>query len=210
MNQAIKVVVIAAVAGSVALTAACGSSSSSDTATSKGSISIGVIVDKTGVTASTGIQALNGIEMAVDETNKDGGIEGKKIKLIVQDGASEATVAAAAARTLSSQTQAVIGANTGGSCRAMQPILDAAKVLEYCLSPQTITPTPAFFSALAPVNGYVPATIPWLKAKGYNKIAFIGQNDATGDGYYSVFTYIQKTDPTYQVVSNERDRKSVV
>lgn len=198
----VKIIVAAATAGLVALTTACGASGGG---TSNETISLGMIIDKTGVFASSGIPALNGVQLAVDETNQAGGINGKKIDLVVQDGTSDPAVAAAAARTLSSKVQAVLGTASGPGCRAVQPILDSAKVLEYCLSPQQFTLTPLFFWGLAPVTGYVPATIPWLKAQGYHRIAFIGQNDATGDGYLSVFNAIAKSDPAnYQIVGQER------
>ncbi|MFD2416558.1 ABC transporter substrate-binding protein [Amycolatopsis pigmentata] len=192
----------AVAAATIALTAACGSPSGS---TSEDTIPLGVIIDKTGVFASLGVPALNGVRLAIDEINDAGGINGRKIDLLVQDGTSDPAVAAAAARTLSSKVQVAFGTAAGSGCRAVQPILDAAKVLQYCLSPQQFTLTPLFFWALAPVSGYVPATMPWLKAKGYHRIAVIGQNDSTGDGYLSVFSAIAKSDPVnYQIVDTER------
>jgi len=198
-----KLIVTSIVAAVTALASACGSSDDSGSG-SDDSISIGAIIDKTGVFASTGTPALNGIQLAVDEVNRAGGVDGRKVELLVEDGTSDPTVAAAAARTLGRTVPAVIGTVSGAGCRAVQPILDAAKVFEYCLSPQQIDHTPLFFSALAPVTDYVPATIPWLKANGYHRIAFIGQNDATGDGYLSVFNYIAKSDPSFEVVVEER------
>ncbi|WP_214106194.1 ABC transporter substrate-binding protein [Acrocarpospora catenulata] len=200
-----RVVATAIAAGAVALTAACGSSGGTADDSSGESISIGVVIDKTGAQAAYGVPGLNGIQLAVDQVNADGGIDGKQIDLIVEDGTSDPTVAAAAARTLSSKTSVVIGTSSSAGCRAMQPILDQAKVLHFCLSPTNIEPTPYFFLSMAPVTDYVPATLPWLKDLGVHKIGFIGQDDASGDGYLSIFSYIAKNDPgQYEVVAEQR------
>ncbi|GAA1003612.1 branched chain amino acid ABC transporter substrate-binding protein [Acrocarpospora pleiomorpha] len=205
MKQPMRVVATAIAAGAVALAAACGSSGGTADDSSGESIAIGVVIDKTGAQAAYGVPGLSGIQLAVDQVNADGGIDGKQIDLIVEDGTSDPTVAAAAARTLSSKTSVVIGTSSSAGCRAMQPILDRAKVLHFCLSPTNIEPTPYFFLSMAPVTDYVPATLPWLEDLGVHRIGFIGQDDASGDGYLSIFSYIAKNDPgQYEVVAEQR------
>src|SRR5215212_664692 len=48
-------------------------------------IKIGVFLSLTGATASYGQSSLNAIQLATDETNKSGGINGKHIELVVED-----------------------------------------------------------------------------------------------------------------------------
>jgi branched-chain amino acid transport system substrate-binding protein len=56
------------------------------TATNTGdTIKVGVYGDLTGQTSSFGQSTKNGIELAVEEINNAGGINGKKIQLIVED-----------------------------------------------------------------------------------------------------------------------------
>jgi branched-chain amino acid transport system substrate-binding protein len=192
---------VAGLAALLTLTAACGSSSS---ATSEGSISIGLIIDKTGIFASNGIPALNGVKLAVDEINQAGGINGRTVNLRIKDDTSNPSVAAATAHSMRRKVQVVLGTASGQGCRAVQPILDAAKVFQYCLSPQQFSLRPLFFWGLAPVTSYAPATLPWLKAKGFHRIAFIGQNDAAAQGYLSLFKYFAKSDPAnFQIVAQE-------
>ena len=50
-----------------------------------GAVRIGVFLSLTGATASYGVSALNAIKLATDETNQTGGINGKKIELVVED-----------------------------------------------------------------------------------------------------------------------------
>ena len=54
-------------------------------ATAADSIKIGVNVPLTGFAASDGESALNGAKLAVSQINKEGGINGSKLELVVYD-----------------------------------------------------------------------------------------------------------------------------
>ena len=54
-------------------------------APSNGIIKIGVFLSLTGATASFGASSLNAIKLATDEINRNGGVSGKRIELIVED-----------------------------------------------------------------------------------------------------------------------------
>ena len=54
---------------------------------SKDTIVIGTIQDLSGPVAAYGKAARNGLQLRVDEINEQGGIHGRKIKLIVEDNA---------------------------------------------------------------------------------------------------------------------------
>ena len=71
---------------SMAMLAGCGGEESANT----DEIVIGVNYELTGNVAQYGIAHRDGIQMAVDEINADGGINGKKIKLVIKDNKSEA------------------------------------------------------------------------------------------------------------------------
>ena len=55
------------------------------TAPAPGRIKIGVFLSLTGATAAYGISSLNAIKLATEEVNHSGGINGKKIELVVED-----------------------------------------------------------------------------------------------------------------------------
>ena len=48
-------------------------------------IKIGAFLSLTGSTAAYGISASNAIKLATDEVNRDGGIDGKMIELVIED-----------------------------------------------------------------------------------------------------------------------------
>jgi branched-chain amino acid transport system substrate-binding protein len=194
--------------------AACGSSGggtspSSDAGnggTDGGStITIGAIMEETGPLASLGKPEVQAMQLAVEQVNASGGINGSKVKLLVKDSASDPATAAAAARSLVGKVQAVLGTATGASCRAVQPILDQAKILQYCQSPQDFEVTPLFFYGLAALSDYPAATTPWLRSLKVHKLGLIGQDDATGDATVGIFKEIVKQNPgEFSITTDQR------
>src|SRR2546426_6151626 len=67
--------------GVLALASCTGAKSDSNSA----EIVVGEFGSLTGTTATFGISTKNGIDMAVDEVNKAGGVLGKQVKVIVED-----------------------------------------------------------------------------------------------------------------------------
>jgi branched-chain amino acid transport system substrate-binding protein len=100
-------------------TAACGSSASSGSSGgqsgqgSKGAILIGVPVPLSGEYASAGTDILHGAQLAAKDINAAGGVDGKKIQIVSQDDACQASTGSQAAQKLISQG---IVAAAGGYC----------------------------------------------------------------------------------------------
>jgi len=89
----------------IALIAGCGqnagtSSGSPEGEAEAGEIKIGTIGPLTGDVATYGISTKNGVEIAVDQVNESGGINGKKVVLISEDTRGDQTEAANAASKL--------------------------------------------------------------------------------------------------------------
>lgn len=97
-------------------TAACGSSASSGSSGgqgSKGAILIGVPVPLSGEYASAGTDILHGAQLAAKDINAAGGVDGKKIQIVSQDDACQASTGSQAAQKLISQG---VVAAAGGYC----------------------------------------------------------------------------------------------
>ncbi|HOJ49436.1 MAG TPA: ABC transporter substrate-binding protein [Spirochaetota bacterium] len=95
-------------------------------ACSKGdTIKIGVIVPKSGQLATYGIEAMNGIQIAAEKINNQGGIEGIKIELIIEDNQGTTTESINAYKKLVtlSGVNAVIGPVTSGNGIAVKPLV---------------------------------------------------------------------------------------
>ena len=96
-----------------------------------GVIKIGAVLCLTGSGAPYGEDALRGIQMAIDEINKTGGINGKKVQLIVEDNQTNPTISASATSKLINQdgVKVIIGAVTSSSMLASAPIAEKSKVV---------------------------------------------------------------------------------
>ena len=83
-------------------------------------IKVGVNLELTGTVAAYGNAENNGIKLAVQEINKAGGVDGKKIELVTKDNKSENAEASTAATNLAIQSQvnAMIGPATSGAVAA--------------------------------------------------------------------------------------------
>lgn len=94
-------------------------------------IKIGVNLELSGNVASYGESLAQGIDLAVKEINKNGGVKGKKIELVKVDNKSDAAEATNGAIKLTSQDKvtAIIGAATSGNTVAQAQIANDNKTV---------------------------------------------------------------------------------
>ena len=93
-------------------------------------IRIGALFELTGAVANYGKSSLNGAQMAVDEINGKGGINGKKIRLVSADNKSEPSEAGNQATKLITKDKVavIVGPCTSGSTAAASPVVSGSKV----------------------------------------------------------------------------------
>ncbi len=93
-------------------------------------IKVGVYVDLTGQTSSFGQSTKNGIELAVEEINNAGGINGKKIELIVEDDQGRPEQAKTVVSKLINQdkVRALLGEVASTNSLAAAPVAQEAKI----------------------------------------------------------------------------------
>jgi branched-chain amino acid transport system substrate-binding protein len=121
------------VASVVALSACQGTGSSN-------TIKIGYIGPLTGDAAGLGADTLHGAQVAVDAVNAAGGINGKQVEIVAEDGKCTGADAASAAQKLVNvdHVVAIIGGQCSGETLAAAPITEAAHVI--LLSPVSSSP----------------------------------------------------------------------
>ena len=95
-------------------------------------IKIGAIVPLTGPFASYGEPVKNGMLLAVDEINNNGGVKGKKIKLIIEDDAGNPTTAVNAFEKLAGTDKVpmILGPLSSGCSMATAPVAEKNKVVQ--------------------------------------------------------------------------------
>ncbi|HEX8560834.1 MAG TPA: ABC transporter substrate-binding protein [Pyrinomonadaceae bacterium] len=100
------------------------------TADSGGVIKVGVYGDLTGQTSSFGQSTKNGVQMAVDEINAAGGINGRKVEVVIEDDQGQPQQASTVVSKLINQDRvaAVIGEVASTNSLAAAPRAQEAKV----------------------------------------------------------------------------------
>ena len=106
----------------------------------KGEIVIGAILPLSGDVAQYGVNCKNGIELAVDEVNTEGGIRGRKIKIVFEDSKASPRDAVSAFRKLITvdKVSCVIGPLASSCAMATAPIANENEVVSF--SPGASTP----------------------------------------------------------------------
>jgi len=98
----------------------------------KDPILVGYLPAVTGPSSSTGIGITRGTELAVQEINKAGGVDGRQIELITRDTQSDPTKAVngAAELTRAAKVSVVFGPLNSGESLAVVPLLARTKTLQ--------------------------------------------------------------------------------
>ncbi|HLD07904.1 MAG TPA: ABC transporter substrate-binding protein [Candidatus Peribacterales bacterium] len=106
----------------------------------EGPLKVGFIGPLTGDAAPYGVDMLNGTKMAVEEINTAGGVNGRMIELVVEDGRCTGADSASAAQKLVNVDKviAIIGGGCSGETLAAAPIAEAASVV--MISPLSSSP----------------------------------------------------------------------
>ena len=121
---------IAAAALSLSLLAGCGSSGSGTSGSSADTVKVGLNYELSGPVATYGDASVKGIQMAVEEINAAGGVNGKQIEIVKYDNKSEPAEATTLATKLMTNDKvvSVIGPATSGSFKATIPVANQNKV----------------------------------------------------------------------------------
>ena len=117
---------IAALLFSLACERRGGGGGTSDT----GPIRVGVYADLSGQTSSFGQSTKNGVQMAADEINKSGGINGRQIELVIEDDQGLPAQAATVVTKLINQNKvhALLGEVASSNSLAAAPTAQSAKI----------------------------------------------------------------------------------
>ncbi len=107
----------------------------------EGVVKIGFIGPLTGPLGAFGTGMRNSAQLAIDQANREGKVEGWKIELEALDDAGQAQQGSTAARRLASDSRvvAVIGTLNSSVAQAVQPVLDPAGIA--MVSPANTNPT---------------------------------------------------------------------
>ncbi|WP_460366590.1 urea ABC transporter substrate-binding protein [Actinocorallia lasiicapitis] len=164
----------------LALTACGGESKKSDDAAGGGdTIKVGILHSLSGTMAISEVTVKNSELMAIDEINAKGGVLGKKIEPVIEDGASDWPTFAEKARKLikKDQVATVFGGWTSASRKAMLPVFEQEKaLLWYPVQYEGLEQSPYIYYTGATTNQQIIPGLDYLKAEGKKKIFLVGSD----------------------------------
>lgn len=157
-----------------------------------GPIKIGVSFPMTGDAAVYGEPGRNVVQLAVEEINSNGGINGRMLKIVLEDDKCNGKDAANAAQKLINvdKVQAIIGSLCSSASLAIVPIAEQAKVA--MVSPGSTNPKltgiSQYFFRIIPSDasqGSLDAEV--SNKKGFKTVAFLVENKDYPLGVYEAF-----------------------
>jgi branched-chain amino acid transport system substrate-binding protein len=146
---------------------------------------LGVLVPLTGALALPGSRIRTAINYAVDEINKRGGIDGRRITVVIVDDAGDPTQDVAGATKLINQDRVdfIFGPITSDGQLAVLPLQTRAKIASIGvvgsprLTPQVM---PYGFSVLLNAGEQASRLVAWARAKNYKSVAILHDSGEQG------------------------------
>lgn len=171
----------AAVAAVGLLATACGDSG---TATSDGSdsgdaIKVGVLHSLSGTMAISEVSVHDAELLAIEEINAAGGVLGRQLEPVVEDGASDwPTFAEKADKLISSdEVAAVFGGWTSASRKAMLPVFEGHQaLLWYPVQYEGLESSPYIFYTGATTNQQIVPALDYLAEQGHEQLFLLGSD----------------------------------
>ena len=178
-----RLVGLVGTAAAVLVVSGCGGGllSSEEESTSDGPIVLGMITPLSGSSSAIGPYMKNGAQLAVDEINADGGVDGRDLELVAEDGACDAKTAAAAANKLvTKQVDVSVGGYCSGATLPTLPIFDKAGVPMIIPAANSTELVDQGLDSVFLINGtgtqQADAALTYMEKVGAGKVALIDDN----------------------------------
>ena len=177
-------------AGLVVAVSGCGGGSSGSSGSSaKETYTFGVLNSLTGDLGAVGQQERKGIDLAIEQINKGGGVDGHKLAVDYFDDQGSVNQTTAGFKQLVGKKEAVIlGPGITASSKAVAPLADQYGVAEvlFVAQPATVNGTKNVFETAPPQDAASQAMVDYASKAGAKTAALItatnpyGQNGNTG------------------------------
>jgi urea transport system substrate-binding protein len=174
-----------AFAAAIALTA-CGartgeqpSGDAAEVDTSGDTIKVGLLNSLSGTMAISEVTVRDALMLAIDEINADGGVLGKQIEPISEDGASDWPTFAEKSEKLIQEDQvaAVFGCWTSASRKAVLPVFEQNRsLLFYPVQYEGLEQSPYIFYTGATTNQQIVPALDYLREEGARSLYLVGSD----------------------------------
>jgi urea transport system substrate-binding protein len=143
-------------------------------------VTVGILHSLTGTIAINESSAVDAEKLAIEEINKKGGVLGRQVKIIVQDGASDWPTFAEKANILLNKAKvaAVFGCYTSASRKAVLPVFERSKgLLYYPTYYEGLEASPNIFYTAQEATQQNMAAVQWLIKNQKNKSFYLIGSD---------------------------------
>ena len=166
------------VLAAASLAAACGASAQE-------TLKIGAIYSTSGPGAFLGVPEERGLRLKADEINKAGGINGRKVELVVYDSEGNTTKAAQLARRLieSDKVLAIVGPSSSGESLQVLPIANELKtpLIAHAGTEKMTSPVTPWVFNTPPTDRVVAAHLLGVfKKRGITQLGLMSSADGFG------------------------------
>ncbi len=166
------------------------------------SLKIGAILDITGGASFLGVPEANAAKLAIKLANEAGGIDGKQVELLLEDGTSTETGAVLGTRKLISQSNvsAIVGpSRTGGALALLSLVTESEVPMLAPVSGVTVVqPVAERKWVFRPGQGgdlSVAKVVDYMERAGWDKVGILYVSDAYGeDGRDNLRALVSKRD----------------
>jgi branched-chain amino acid transport system substrate-binding protein len=154
-------------------------------------IKIGVIASLTGPGAYFGEQFINGLNIAIEEINDNGGIKNKKIKLIIEDSKTDNTTALTVAKKLVEidNVSIILGDSWNSTTLTIMPYINQKKIV--MISPNAsldvFTKDDYFFRLVPKTSDFMKVLAEYANKNDIKTVAFARASGVFGEEHYTDF-----------------------
>ncbi len=197
MQRSMRVVSFGVIAGLAVAMSGCSENKASTTTTSgssAGDIKIGVVLDITGAGASLGVPERQTVEMLAEQVNAAGGVNGRKLKLFIEDNQSTEDGAAKATTKLlgTENVDILLGASRTGPSMAMKPLAEKAQkpMISMAANAAIVKDAKWVFKTAQNDRVVIEKMVDDMKAKGLTKVSIARDASAFGEGIPEMLTEV--------------------
>ncbi|WP_327090925.1 ABC transporter substrate-binding protein [Nonomuraea sp. NBC_01738] len=163
---------------------------------STGDIVIGAVLDITGAGATLGGPEKQTLELLAEQANAAGGVNGRKIKLIIEDNQSTEDGAAKATTKLISQDKAdiILGASRTGPSLAMGGIVESGKIpmISLAANAKIVQGRSWVFKTAQNDSVVLQNIVDYAAAKGWKKLGLVRDASGFGEGVAEMLNELGK------------------
>ncbi|GIF00804.1 urea ABC transporter substrate-binding protein [Paractinoplanes rishiriensis] len=186
LRRRVAAVVVAAITAA-ALTACGAKTGETGSASAAGAVvdtagptvKVGLLNSLSGTMAISEVTVRDALKLAIDEINAAGGVLGKQITPVSEDGASDWPTFAEKSQKLISQDKvaAIFGCWTSASRKAVKPVFEKNKaLLFYPVQYEGLEQSPYIYYTGATTNQQIVPGLDYLKAQGKTSVYLVGSD----------------------------------